>query len=121
MSLDFSRIAETLTITVLVQFVNENGSITQGDFKGVFRRLPVEEVDDMIDAEPPMLNSEIVDRTLISVSGCGRNGVELPPEEQLALVKRTPECVNAVVAAFFKVLRPERYNEKTSGRRSKRG
>lgn len=121
MSLDLKRIASTITIAVLVQFRNEDGSAYQGDFKGVFRRLPQNEVDEMIDADPPYLNSEIIERTLVSVSGIGSAGEELPPEEQLSWVKKTPECVNAAVAAFFKELRPERYNEKTSGKRSRRG
>lgn len=121
MSLDRKRIALTVAITVLVQFRNDDGSIYQGDFKGVFKRLPQNEVEEMIDADPPLLNSEILDRVLVGVSGIASEGVELPAEEQLAWVKATPECVNAAVAAFFKELRPERYNEKTSGKRSKRG
>lgn len=121
MSLDLKRLALTITITVLVQFRTEDGSIYQGDFKGVFKRLPQNEVEDMIDADPPMLNSEILDKVLMGVSGIASDGAELPADEQLAWVKRTPECVNAAVAAFFKELRPERYNEKTSGKRSKRG
>lgn len=121
MSLDFERIATTVALTVLVQFRNSDGSLYLGDFKGEFNRLPQAQVEEMIDSDPPLLNSEILDKVLVSVSGIRKDGKELPPEEQLAWVKQTPECVNAAVAAFFKELRPERYNEKTSGKRSKRG
>lgn len=119
--LNINRVAATIAIAVLVQFRNADGSTYQGDFKGTFNRLPNKEIDDMLDAEPPMLNSEIVEKVLVGAEGISDGEKPMPPDEALAWVKRSPECVNAAVAAFFKELRPERYNEKTSGRRSRRG
>jgi hypothetical protein len=117
---DISKVKDTFRIAVLVQFATETGGVTQGQFNGTFKRLPNNEIDEMMDAEPPLLNSETVDRVLIGVDGIGKDGTELPPTEQLEWVKRTPECMAAVVAAFFKNMRPERYNEKTS-RKQRRG
>lgn len=118
--LNIDKISDVLEIAVLVQFAQGNGTVLQGEFKGVFKRLPTEEVDAMMDAEPALLNSEVVDKVLVGVKGIGKDGAELPGEEQLAWVKKTPECVNAAVAAFFKSMRPERYSEKTS-RKQRRG
>lgn len=107
----------TVEITVMVQFMDG----TLGDFKGTFQRLDQDRIDELLDPEENFSNSEIVDEVLVGVSGITTNGAELPADEQLAWVKKTPECVSAAVAAFFKKLRPERYAEKTSKRRRSRG
>lgn len=111
----------TIGITVLVQFQMGDGSVKQGDFLGEFKRLEQKRVDELLDPDAAYGNSEVLDEILVGVSGIGENGTELPAEEQLAWVKKTPECVNASVAAFFKVMRPARYDEKTSGKRRSRG
>lgn len=123
MGLLIEKITDTPTvdITVLVQFQGANGTTTQGDFVGTFKRLSQERIDEMLDPEENYRNSEIVEEVLLAVRGIGNKDGELPPEEQLAWVKKTPECVSASVAAFFKVLRPARYDEKTSKRRRSRG
>ena len=117
---DTSKVKDTLTLPVLVQFATDSGGVVQGEFKATFRRLPMPEIDAMIEADPPYSNSETVEKVLVSVSEIGKDGKELPPEEQLAWAKATPECLSAMVAAFFKSMRPERYNEKTS-RKQRRG
>lgn len=114
MSINTEKVKDTLEILVLVQFHQDNGTVYQGDFKGIFKRLPNAELDEMADAEPPLLNSEVVSRVLVGVKGIAKGEAEMPSDEALAWVKATPECVNAAVAAFFKSVRPERYNEKTS-------
>lgn len=113
----------TMAITVLVQFQNADGSLTQGDFKGTFKRVEQRRVDDMAGAgdDAPWTNSEVLDEVLVGVSGISDGTTELPADEQLAWVKQTPECVNAAVAAFFKAMRAERYVEKTSSKRRSRG
>lgn len=116
---DLSRIKSSIAVAVLVQFTQDDGSKLQGEFKAHFKRVPQTEIEAMVDEE--LTGPEILDRVLESVSGIGQNGQELPADEQLAWVKRTPECVGAAVTAFFREFRPERYNEKTSGRRRSRG
>lgn len=112
----------TVDIKVLVQFKGKGNSSYQGDFLGTFARLPQSRIDELMDPDENYRNSEVLDEVLLSVSGIGRaDGVELPADEQLAWVKKTPECVGASVAAFFKELRPERYAEKTSSKRRGRG
>lgn len=118
--LNIEKATETVDIKVLVQFVQKGGSVYQGDFMGEFRRLPQERIDDLLDNETP--NSEIVDEILVGVTGIGRaDGSALPADEAMGWVKKTPECVNAAVVAFFRTMRPERYDEKTSKRRRGRG
>lgn len=123
MNLDIEKIdsAPTVDIKVMVQFKGKGTAVTQGDFMGTFNRLPQERIDELMDADEGYRNSEVLDEILIGVSGIGRAGVELPADEQLAWVKKTPECVGAAVAAFFKELRPARYDEKTSRKRRGRG
>lgn len=122
MSLIVQKASSTIGLTVLVAFIQPDGTSYQGDFRAEVKRLPTEEVDAMIDADPPLLNSEIVDRVLVSVSKIGNeDGSELPPDEQLRWVKSSPECVNATVAAFFRTMRPDRYDGKTSKRSRGRG
>lgn len=116
---DLNRIKSTIAVLVLVQFTQDDGSKLQGEFKAHFKRIEQAEIDAMIDDNTP--NTEVLDRVLESVSGIGSNGQELPAEEQLAWVKRTPECVGAAVAAFFQQFRPDRQNEKTSAKRRSRG
>lgn len=111
----------TLGLSVLVQFQNADGTVTQGDFKGTFKRVPQAKIDEMADPTAPWTNSEVLDEVLVGVSGISDGATELPADEQLAWVKQTPECVNASVAAFFKAMRAERYVEKTSSGRRSRG
>jgi hypothetical protein len=113
--------APTVDIKVLVQFQGEAGTVVQGDFMGKFRRLPQARIDELMDPDENFRNSEVLDEVLVSVSGIGKGGEELPADEQLAWVKATPECVGAAVAAFFRTLRPARYDEKTSKSRRSRG
>lgn len=123
MSIQIEKItaAPTVEIKVLVQFQGAGGAVTQGDFMGTFKRLPQSRLDELMDPDENFRNSEVLDEVLVGVSGIGREGVELPADEQLAWVKATPECVGAAVAAFFKTLRPARYDEKTSKSRRSRG
>jgi hypothetical protein len=111
----------TVDIKVLVQFKGKGNSVYQGDFMGTFKRLPQERLDELMDPDENYRNSEVLDEVLVSVSGIGSTAGELTPDEQLAWVKRTPECVGAAVTAFFKELRPARYVEKTSKQRRGRG
>lgn len=106
-----------IEIPVLVEFMDG----TQGDFTGTFERPSQDELDEMMDPEQPWSNSDVLDKYLTGVSGIGTSTGELPPEEQLAWVRKTPECVSAAVAAFFKKFRPVRYGEKTSKPRRSRG
>lgn len=111
----------TVGIKVLVQFKGAGNTVTQGEFMGTFKRVDQDRIDEMLDPEANYKNSEIVEEVLVGVSGIGRGDTELPADEQLAWVKKTPECVAASVAAFFKELRPARYDEKTSKSRRSRG
>ena len=52
--------------------------------------------------------------------GAQLTGVTLS-SEQLAWVKQQPECVNAAVVAFFRRMRPARYDAKTSKKQRSRG
>lgn len=107
----------TVEIKVDVQFMD--GSL--GDFTGTFARMDQDEIDELMDPEKAYSNSEVVDKVLLGVRGITEGDTELPAEEQLAWVKKTPECVSASVAAFFRKLRPARYEEKTSRSRRSRG
>lgn len=109
--------APTVEITVLVEFMDK----TQGDFKGTFKRLNQERIDELADPEAGYSNSELVNEILVGVSGISDGDKELPADEQLAWVKQQPECVSATVAAFFKRMRPARYDEKTSKKRRSHG
>lgn len=112
----------TVDIKVLVQFKGKGASVYQGDFLGTFKRLPQDRLDTLMDPDENFRNSEVLDEVLVSVSGIGHaDGTELPADEQLAWVRKTPECVGAAVVAFFKELRPARYDEKTSSKRRGRG
>lgn len=111
----------TVDIKVLVQFQKSGGSVYQGDFVGQFKRVTQDRVDDFLDDEQGWRNSDVLDEILVGVSGITRGGVEMPPDEQLSWVRQTPECVNAAVTSFFRTMRPERYNEKTSKKRRGRG
>lgn len=109
----------TVEITVLVEFMDGY----QGDFKGTFKRLGQERIDELADPDEGYSNSEVVDEILVGVSGisAGSPPQELPADEQLAWVKQQPECVSAAVAAFFGRMRPARYGGKTSKTRRSRG
>lgn len=96
---------------------------SEGDFKGTFERITQDEVDLMTGQRAPLndpegepriwSNSEVVDRVLKGVSGISDGGQELPPEEQLAWVKATPECVTAAVSSFFKAMQRAKRAGKT--------
>jgi hypothetical protein len=111
----------TVGIKVLVQFQQSGGTVYQGDFVGEFKRVDQARIDDFLDEEQGWRNSDVLDEILVGVSGITRGGVEMPPDEQLKWVRQTPECVNAAVTAFFRITRPERYNERTSKKRRGRG
>lgn len=115
---------KTVDIKVLVSFHVGLGVIKQGDFVGVFKRVPQSKVQEMIDDE--WTNSEVLDEVLVGAKGVGKKDdtgkvVELPDAEQLLWVKDTPECVNAAVAAFFQTTRADRYDAKTSRKRRRGG
>lgn len=119
MGIRIDNITPTLTIEVLVEFHTDRNTTVQGSYIGTFKRLPQEEIDALIDSDTP--NSELLDQVLVGVSGVGGADGELPADEQLAWVKKTPECVSAGAAAFFRKLRPARYDESTSKKRRGRG
>jgi hypothetical protein len=119
MGIQVNKIPLTLAIEVLVQFKAEGNTTVQGSYTGTFKRLPQAEIDALIDSDTP--NSEVLDQVLVGVTGVGDENGELSPDEQLAWVKKTPECVGAGVVAFFRELRPARYDEKTSKTRRGRG
>lgn len=116
-----SKISDTVDIKVLVQFAQKGGTVLQGDFMGEFKRVPQERIDALMDEEAGYTVSEVVDEILLGARGLGRDGVEMSAEEGLAWVKKTPECVQAAYTAFFRAMRPERYNEKTSKRARRNG
>lgn len=111
----------TVQIKVLVRFKGQGNSYTEGDFLGTFKRIDQERIEELMDPEEGYSNSDLLDEVLVSVSGIGRGDQELSPDEQLAWVKKTPECVNAAVVAFFKEFRPARYEQRTSSKRRSRG
>lgn len=119
MRIDIDKVASqpTVKIPVLVEFMDG----TQGEFQGTFKRIDQEHVDKLLDPEEQFGNSAVLDEVLIGVSGIGKGDQELPAEDQLEWVRKTPECVSAAVAAFFKKFAPARYAEKTSKRRRSRG
>jgi hypothetical protein len=111
--------SETFEQEVLVQFAQMGGTIKQGSFTAEFKRLSQDELDDMPEDER---NSDLLRRVLKGVKGIGKSPSEpLPPAEQLAFVLNSPECVNAAALVFFRVSRPERYDEKTSRTQRRRG
>lgn len=118
---DVNKVQPTLLIPVLVQFATATGAVVQGEFKAEFKRLTQERINVLADKDEDYLLSEVVDEILQGVSGIGNGTTEMPPAEALEWVKKTPECVQAAYTAFFKAMRPERYNEKTSKRSSRRG
>lgn len=118
---DTEKVKDRLVIAVLVQFATDTAAIVQGEFKGEFKRLPQERIDHLLDSEENYRVSEVIDEILVGVSGIGKGGTEMPAAEQLEWVKATPECVQAAYTAFFRAMRPERYNEKTSRRARGRG
>lgn len=118
---DIQKVKERLQLTVLVQFATDTGGVVQGEFKGEFKRLSQDRIDELADSDNAFTVSEAVDEILLGVSGIGDGTTELPPAEALAWVKKTPECVQAAYTAFFRAMRPERYNEKTSKRARGRG
>lgn len=109
----------TAELTVKVDFMD--GS--KGDFKGTFKRVSQDRLNELLDPEANFQNGELVDEFLVGVSGIteSEGGPELPADEQLAFVKQTPECVNASVVAFFAAMRPASYDAKTSRSRRSRG
>src|SRR5688500_8600029 len=100
MRIDIEKVASqpTVKIPVLVEFMDG----TQGEFQGTYKRIDQEQVDKLLDPDEGFSNSAVLDEVLVGVSGIGKGDQELPADEQLAWVRRTPECVSAAVAAFFK-------------------
>jgi hypothetical protein len=119
--LEIEKAAEAVDIKVLVQFAQKGGTVYQGEFTGEFRRITQERIDELLDPDGDYTVSDVVDEVLVGARGIGKGGTEMPPDEALAWVKQQPECISAAYAAFFKAMRPERYNEKTSRRARKRG
>ena len=114
--------SDTFDVKVLVQFNQKNGAVKQGDFMATFKRLPQDRIDELLDEDAGYTRREVLDEALVSVSGIGRTpSEELPAEQQLDWVKRTPECVGAAFVAFLRAMRPERYIEGTSKKRYGRG
>ncbi|HET8555279.1 MAG TPA: hypothetical protein VFL78_10670 [Rhodanobacteraceae bacterium] len=113
--------SESFDRTVTVQFAQPNGTMRQGDFKATFKRASQELVDEMAGDE--WKNSEVLGEVLLGVSGIGRKNPEtgkteeLPPDEQLAWVRNSPECVNAAVSSFFAATLPANGGSKTSKKR----
>ncbi|MDZ4812058.1 MAG: hypothetical protein SGI99_05500 [Pseudomonadota bacterium] len=119
MSLIVDDVTQTFEREVLVQFAQPNGTVKQGSFTAEFLRLTQEELDDIPEDER---NSDLVRRVLKAVKGIGRTpSDQLSPEESLKFVLNSAECVNAAAMVFFRVSRPERYDEKTSRTQRKRG
>lgn len=115
-------VSDTFEIKVLVQFQQANGSVKQGDFFATFKRPEQSRIDELLDEDAGYTRREVLDEVLQSVRGIGRTpSEELSPDDQIAFVKKTPECVAAAFVAFFKAMRPERYIEGTSKKRSGRG
>lgn len=114
-------VTDTFRKEVLVQFDQPNGTVKQGSFTAEYLRIPQAEIDELMDDES-LSNSALCERVLRGASDIGRTPTELlSPEEALAFVMKTPECVNAAAHVFFRSTRPERYNEKTSRMQRKRG
>jgi hypothetical protein len=122
--LETDDIPKTVDIKVLVQFQLGGGRVKQGDFMGVFKRVPQSKVAEMFDDE--WSNSEVIDEVLVGAKGIGKKDgdgklVEMSADEGLAWVRETPETVNAAVAAFFRTMRADRYDERTSRKRRRGG
>lgn len=114
-------ISKTFEKEVLVQFDQVGGTVKQGSFMAEFFRLESSVIDELYDLDD-LRNSEVFDKAVKRVWNVGRSKAEeLGPEESMALVRRTPECLSAAVTVFFRSTRPERYNEKTSRSQRKRG
>jgi len=110
----------TFEVKVLVQFAQKGGGVKQGDFMAEFKRKDPAEVDRMVNDD--VTHRELIDEVLVGVSGIGRSPSEpLPADEALEFVKKSPECVNAAAAAFFKATRAERYVDPISRKRAARG
>ena len=130
--LNINDVGDTFEIPVLVQFQQKGGTVKQGDFIAEFRRESKENTDDCTEGgynNVDLLfdgwknrNDESIPGVIVSVRKIGRSPTEeLPPDEAMAFVRRTSECVNAAAVAFFKATRPERYNEQTSKKQRARG
>ncbi len=116
MGINVGKVDSTIQLDVLVQFQNANGTATEGSYKGTFRRPSQEQMDQLLDPEQETRNGAVIDQYLVGVTGIGNAEGEFPPDDQLAWVKASPECVNAGVAAFLRAFRPARYEGKTSKR-----
>jgi len=120
--INIEQYEESVEIEVLVSFGTTRGTKVQGSFFGKFKRPTQDELTDLLDPENDYSNGELLDKYLESVRGIGKGGnQELDAAEQLAWVKKSPECVAAGAVAFLKAFRPERYDEKTSRRQRSRG
>lgn len=116
MGINIGKVDSTLTLEVLVQFANANGNVTEGSYKATFKRPDQEQLGRIVDPDAEVRNIEVLDEYLVGVSGISNGEGELPADEQLAWVKKTPECISAGAAAFLRAFRPVRYEGKTSKR-----
>lgn len=117
LSIDIEKVEPTAEIEVLVQFQTPRGTTVQGSYFGTFVRPSQEELQELLDPDQEYKNNEVLEKYLKSVRGVGKGGIELPAEEQLDWVMKTPECVSAGAVAYLKAFRPARYDEKTSKKR----
>lgn len=124
MGINVEKYESEVELEVLVQFQTSRNTTVEGSYFGTFTRPDQDELTELLDPENDYKNVEILQKYLKKVRGIGKGdggGSELPTEEQLAWVMKSPECVNAGVIAFLKVFRPARYEEKTSKQRRSRG
>ncbi len=121
--LQISRVGDaTIKLPVLVQFHQANGSVYQGEFTGEFKRLSQDQINNYLDDEEAYQVAEVISDILVGASNiAATDGSDMPADEALAWAQQSPECVGAAYAAFFKAMRPERYNEKTSQKSRKAG
>lgn len=107
--------SDTFERTVPVRFAQPGGTFREGEFKATFKRVDKPRLDEMLEAENGYTQSDVLDEVLVGVSGIGRSASEeLPPDEQLAWVKRSPECCAAAFNSFFAAMRQEPGAGKTS-------
>lgn len=86
---------------VLVFLPKGDAGYTQGEFVATFKVTPPEKVTEMVDEQATI--DEVLEEVLVRVSGIGKNGEEMPADEQLALVRRNPFLSSAAFKKFFEV------------------
>lgn len=115
------EITDTFESEVLVQFKQTGGKVIQGSYWAEFYRLDQPTVDEMADWDD-LRNSEIFEKTVKRVWDVGKSRTEaFAPDEAMAFVKKSGECVSAAVTVFFRSMRAERYVERTSRKQRKNG